>query len=435
MPRLPQLVIVADDLSGALDTAAAFAAEGLRTLVVPHGSGWRAAGDCFAGTLGCQVLVIDTATRHAPAGRAAARVARVVTAARRLGMRRFYKKTDSTLRGRVASELAAFRKAARADVLPFAPAFPRVGRTTRRGHQLVHGVPLGWTAFARDGLDPVRTGSIARLLASEGPLTTRLVGKLQAGARGAAGLEHALSRATRPAPDVLVFDAERDADLMRIAHALRTAGRLEITAGSGGFAGALARVMPFAGGRRAAPNTPPASRRGPLLAVIGSRHPAAARQVRAALAAGFLGVPILTSALGRSGGHRSWIRCAEQAAQLVAQGRDIVVHAVADGRAVRGDHAGAALAVAAGLGRLAAAVIRRPGSHGVAALLASGGDTMAGVAVACGWSRLRAHAEIAPGISLAATGDPRAPHFVGKAGGFGADTVWADVRALLRSGR
>jgi uncharacterized protein YgbK (DUF1537 family) len=46
----------------------------------------------------------------------------------------------------------------------FAPAFPAAGRTTRGGRQLLDGVDLGESSFARDGRQAVVTGEIARLL-------------------------------------------------------------------------------------------------------------------------------------------------------------------------------------------------------------------------------------------------------------------------------
>jgi len=431
VPRAPELLIVADDLSGALDTAAVFAADGLDTVVVPHRSGWRTAAECFdeAGD-GC-VLVVDTATRHATPRTAASRVRRIVSEARRLGTRQFYKKTDSTLRGHIGGELAAFRQAAGVDLLPFAPAFPRVGRTTHGGHQLVDGVPLGRTAFARDALNPVRTGSIPRLLAGQAGLSTRIVAR-PGGMRGARTMD-AWCRAAidaEPSPGVLVFDADDERDLMQVAEALRSAGRLAVTAGSGGFAAALAQRLVLTRTPGPGRRSRPASPAGPLLVVAGSRHPTAVRQLQAAISSGFQAVPVPASLLTRSPSRSTWRTIVGRAVGLMAQGQNVILHAPDEREQTVPRRGQAPLAVATRLGRLAADIV---GQHAVGALMASGGDTLAGVSVACGWTRLRAHAELAPGIALAATSDARAPWVVSKAGGFGVDTVWVDVRERFRS--
>ena len=417
---------MADDLSGALDTGAAFAARGFSTVVVPHRSGWRTPAECLSRTRGCRVLVVDTATRHATPRTAAARVRGIVLEARRRGTRQFYKKTDSTLRGNLGSELTAFMRAAGIDTLPFAPAFPRVGRTTRHGRQLVDGVPLGSTAFARDALNPVRTGSIATILSEQSGLATTVIPRL------------ALRKPTRetdgPSPSnstprVLSFDAEDDGDLLRIAMRLRSIGALGVTAGSGGFAAALAQTLARARPTTSPRRSEPGAMSGPLLIVVGSRHAVGQAQSRFAAMNGFEVIDVPASVLRTRSTSPHWRAIRDRAVSLVARRRDVIVSVPAlsgSKRAMPGDAPG----VASRLGRLAATIVTR---HPVAALLASGGDTLAAATVACGWSRLTVHGEIAPGIACAATGDPRAPWVVSKAGGFGPETAWIDLRARLRA--
>src|SRR5689334_23044685 len=115
MPARPRFWIIADDLTGALDTAAPFAARGWRTCVVPWpGPSPRALSAAVRrSSADHDVVVVDTASRHVAANEAGRRVRAVVAAARRVDAdaaspRAFYKKIDSTLRGHVAVELAAF---------------------------------------------------------------------------------------------------------------------------------------------------------------------------------------------------------------------------------------------------------------------------------------------------------------------------------------
>ncbi|HEY1760327.1 MAG TPA: four-carbon acid sugar kinase family protein [Bryobacteraceae bacterium] len=127
-----EILIIADDLTGAADCGAACAARGLETVVVLDDSGGIPQAD---------VLAFDANTRGMTAERAAAETARIV---REYPARIVYKKIDSTLRGHVAVEVAAALEAYRGLGHPearavVAPAFPSMGRTTKNGRMYVRG--------------------------------------------------------------------------------------------------------------------------------------------------------------------------------------------------------------------------------------------------------------------------------------------------------
>ena len=64
---MPEVLIVADDLTGAADTAAAFASHGMRTIAAWH-----------AEPPPCDVLAIDTQSRGLPVAEAVFAVGRAV---------------------------------------------------------------------------------------------------------------------------------------------------------------------------------------------------------------------------------------------------------------------------------------------------------------------------------------------------------------------
>ncbi|MBI4621774.1 MAG: four-carbon acid sugar kinase family protein, partial [Verrucomicrobia bacterium] len=99
-----KIYFLADDLSGALDAAAAFHHAGRRVRVVLSVAEWTAADEN-------EVVGVTTETRNAPPAVAAAAVERVLARGRAQGARLVYKKIDSTLRGPVAAELAALAAA------------------------------------------------------------------------------------------------------------------------------------------------------------------------------------------------------------------------------------------------------------------------------------------------------------------------------------
>src|SRR3954462_3144661 len=145
----PQILVLADDLTGALESGAAFARRGIESTVTLLKADWS----------GKPVLVIDTETRHLAEEEARRRVAEI---GKNLPARLVYKKTDSTLRGNIRAELHALSLLG--PVL-YVPAYPQLGRTLKAGCLHVYGVPVEKTVFATDPLHPVRNGNIAALLA------------------------------------------------------------------------------------------------------------------------------------------------------------------------------------------------------------------------------------------------------------------------------
>ncbi|KPK33324.1 MAG: hypothetical protein AMJ66_05580, partial [Betaproteobacteria bacterium SG8_40] len=125
---MARVLIVADDLTGALDTAGPFAQQGLVTKVVAQPM------QCDADSLGgARVVSVNTASRHLPADAAADRVRQC---ARIFSGQRFdyvFKKIDSTLRGNVVAETIALIEASGRSSALVAPAFPAQGRTVMAG--------------------------------------------------------------------------------------------------------------------------------------------------------------------------------------------------------------------------------------------------------------------------------------------------------------
>src|SRR5262249_51939907 len=122
----PAILVIADDLTGANDAGVQFAAAGIRSLVFANDHLAKLPENYPA-------VVINTESRHIPASQAAERVRKIGLMGMRAGVRCFYKKTDSTLRGNIGAELEALLSAAGVAGIPFVPALPDLGRTTRDG--------------------------------------------------------------------------------------------------------------------------------------------------------------------------------------------------------------------------------------------------------------------------------------------------------------
>ena len=139
-----RLAIVADDLTGALDSAAAFAA-------VPGGVAVATGPAALASALaaGPGVVAVSTGSREIAADAARDRVARVLSALPP-GVRVF-KKIDSRLKGNIAAELSALPGA-----LLAAPAIPEFGRIVQAGRLSGFGVDLPLDVAAALGAEAAR---------------------------------------------------------------------------------------------------------------------------------------------------------------------------------------------------------------------------------------------------------------------------------------
>jgi uncharacterized protein YgbK (DUF1537 family) len=232
----PELRLLADDLTGALDTAAELTAlcGSVRVL-------WDSAATA---TPQPDSVALDSGTREAARDAAIARVQALAPALAGAGIA--YKKADSLLRGHVAAELAACFGLGAWHHCIFAPAFPAQGRITRNGHILVRQAGGDWSRVGED--------SLLALLAAEG-LPVR-PGFLDA---------------PLP-PGIAVFDAETEDDLAHLAAVGRQVQAPVLWCGSGGLARALA------GNTRVRPST---VLKPPVLGLFGSDQQATARQLAA----------------------------------------------------------------------------------------------------------------------------------------------------------
>lgn len=150
------ILVLADDMTGALEVGAVFAASGFDTAVCTKVDPRR----------NPEVLILDTETRHiseTAAFDAILATTRAVTT--RLYL--VYKKTDSTLRGNIRSELAALARAFPMWSIGYAPAYPGQGRIVKDGLVFVDGVPVAESNFGLDALNPVMTSSVRELIGGD----------------------------------------------------------------------------------------------------------------------------------------------------------------------------------------------------------------------------------------------------------------------------
>jgi uncharacterized protein YgbK (DUF1537 family) len=276
----PKTVIVADDLTGAADSAAPFVSGSLhsRALVVPWPGAARVAAvlDRVVGLNQPDVLSVDTATRNVASEEATARIAAVTSwIHRETRPDTFVKKIDSLLRGQIRAELSSLLDCLasydRTLSIVMAPALPDQLRTTVRGNQLESGRPVHMGSAGFDPRSPVESGYLPSLLP---PGWTPAL--LDLDAVRASALPEKLAQVAR-AGSAVIADAESNADLEAIASAVRGLPSLLVVGSSG-----LTRALAVQEGG-AIPFDPPP--RPPIVFVTASRHPSTRLQIQTLVAA------------------------------------------------------------------------------------------------------------------------------------------------------
>lgn len=389
MGKPPRVLIIADDLTGAMDSAGPFAAAGAETWVVADPM------RCDPAILrSASVVSINTDSRHLPPGQAAGRVRAMVDRLGAGGYAVVFKKIDSTLRGNVVAETRALMQATGRASAVVAPAFPAQGRTVRAGVVHVNGTPLAQTGFAKDKLSPPPLRPLHEEFAAADAVSAQACAAddLRADFAG-----------------VRVVDAADDADLAATVAAVRPRLPALLLAGSAGLTQALARAC-FATG--------PALRnqggvRGIIVFAVGSRAAQSAEQVEA------LAADADTRVLRAPNGRL-------QAGEL-PPARNLVLKATADEAGCEGD----AAQVAADMARNAIDVARRTRAE---AMVATGGDTAVAILAASGNPALQVLGDLMPGIPYARIRIDGIPLWlVTKAGGFGGRETFREVALKLRA--
>jgi 4-hydroxythreonine-4-phosphate dehydrogenase len=415
MPISPEILIVADDLSGAADCAIACFAAGIGSFVALDGN--HPVPEAGA-------IAIDTDSRRLDQEAAGAVTARMLRRHAGPQTRLIYKKMDSTCRGNFAAEIAASLAVVRTElsapeaVAVLAPAYPQNGRTTKGGHQYLRDVPLEETeTWRHDGI--AGRAHLPEIMARTG-LRVGLVELAMHGADLPATLREMSRRY-----DVLVCDAATEADLRSIAEAGQVLGPMTVWAGSAG----LARYLPLAAGL-ARPIAPPAHQpphSGPVICAVGSLSQISRGQfemLRAAEGvAGFVVPPVLLR-LGE--GTEDWQKLSAAIAAAIAAGQDIAV-LIGDS-----DHldTSEALKLAAVL-----AALLQPFLAQARGIIATGGETARALLRTLDVAALQLAAEVEPGVPLSVVGNGPAAglRVITKAGAFGAPETLLRCREHLKS--
>lgn len=227
--------IIADDLTGADDTALQFHLKGCNTQILLDYS------VIPVGKANTQAWAVSTETRNKPVEECMDIVKDTTKSLiENLNIDYLYKKIDSTLRGHIAQESLTVLEVMGGDAAIIVPAFPAEGRTTVGGYHLLKGMPIEKTDVARDPHSPIGQSHIPTLLQQQIekpeivahiPLITVM--------KGAGPLLIEIKKLIEEGKKLIVVDAVTTTDMEQIALAIEKCTSKLLPCGSAG----LAQVM------------------------------------------------------------------------------------------------------------------------------------------------------------------------------------------------
>lgn len=233
--------IIADDLTGANDTALQFHLRGCNTQIILD---YKSLPD---GKTHTQAWAVSTETRNTDGNFARERV-KIATKnlLDNYNIEHFYKKLDSTLRGNIAPEILGMLEVLEWDAAIIVPAFPNEGRITVGGYHLLKGIPIERTELARDPQSPIYESHIPTILASqleesnEQDLIALL--DLKTIMKGAGPILMKINELISQGKKLIVADAVSSTDIEQVVLAAEKSNYNILQCGSAGAAQALGKI-------------------------------------------------------------------------------------------------------------------------------------------------------------------------------------------------
>lgn len=231
--------IVADDLTGANDTALQFHLRGANTKIllnsehVPQDKNET------------EVWAISTESRNISSADAIEKVKLAVGSfLENFSFEYYYKKIDSTLRGNIAEETLVMLNMLGYDASIIIPAFPQEGRITVGGYHLLKGVPIGRTEIAMDPHSPILESHIPTLLRSQLEEKERdIVGTidLKTVMNGAGPILIKINELIREGKKLIIADSTSITDIEQLALAIKKCDKKLLPAGTAAGAQVLGK--------------------------------------------------------------------------------------------------------------------------------------------------------------------------------------------------
>lgn len=446
---MPIIGAVADDLTGATTTGVLLARSKAQTAVFFNEEAAEKAKDADE----LDAILVSSNSRPLPADEAYEKVKSATLALKRMGVKYFSKRIDTTLRGGVGVEIDAMLDQIGEDaVAVVVPAMPQSRRILVGGYSVIDGVALINTPVAKDVRTPVKENYIPRLLAGQ---TRRQVGlvTLDKVLAGKEAVEKALEEKRGEGCEVIVVDGITLEDVETIAKACIALKWNVVAVDPGPFTAKLAYERGLIGVEE--PNIPEtADEEGKtVLIAAGSATPVTKKQM-AVLCEDERHVRISVEPIPLINGGDEAVEEAERAVELAeemfkegSQPRAILFETALHGEllnldeedAKRGYASGmSANRINAGLGTIITKLMEKVGRDRIAGLYTTGGDTMVNVCYQLGVECIQVMDYVIPQADVGRlVGSYDGLPVVGKGGLTGNDHTACDIvdRLFKEAGR
>ena len=212
------VAIIADDLTGANDTALQFHLKGANTQIL------LSEDIDPINAKNTQTWALSTESRNIEPHEAFQKALRAAQFfVEKINPDYFYKKIDSTIRGNIAVEVLAILDTLEWDASIIIPAFPAESRVTVGGYHLLKGVPIERTEMARDPHSPIFESHLPTLLKSQLHEENKdLVGSIELSTimKGAGPILRDLNNLIKSGKKLIVMDAVSTVDIEQIVLAM-----------------------------------------------------------------------------------------------------------------------------------------------------------------------------------------------------------------------
>lgn len=446
---MPIIGAVADDLTGATTTGVLLARSKAQTAVFFN----EEAAEKAKGADELDAILVSSNSRPLPADEAYEKVKSATLALKRMGVKYFSKRIDTTLRGGVGVEINAMLDQIGEDaVAVVVPAMPQSRRILVGGYSVIDGVALINTPVAKDVRTPVKENYIPRLLAGQ---TRRQVGlvTLDKVLAGKEAVEKALEEKRGEGCEVIVVDGITLEDVETIAKACIALKWNVVAVDPGPFTAKLAYERGLIGVEE--PNIPETANEEEktVLIAAGSATPVTKKQMEV-LCEDERHVRISVEPILLINGGDEAVAEAERAVELAkemfqegSQPRAILFETALHGELLnldeedkkRGYASGmSANRINAGLGTIITKLMERVGRDRIAGLYTTGGDTMVNVCYQLGVECIQVMDYVIPQADVGRlVGSYDGLPVVGKGGLTGNDHTACDIvdRLFKEAGR
>ena len=233
--------IIADDLTGANDTALQMQQKGAATKILLE----EQIPSEFARET-TQAWAISTESRNLSAEEAYNKVKNTTVFLKdNFNFEYYYKKIDSTLRGHIAIETLTVLKELEYDAAVVIPAFPAEGRITVGGYHLLKGLPISMSDMAMDPVCPILESHIPTMFKAQvGSEHEDIIGvlELKTVMNGAGPILKRLNELIDEGKKLIVVDAVSTTNIEQVVLAINRMEYKILPTGTAAFAKVLANV-------------------------------------------------------------------------------------------------------------------------------------------------------------------------------------------------